>query len=103
MARTYKPRPASVTRTVTERIHKLFQQAQLSESKELSDRYVKLARTLSMKYKVKMPSELKKQFCKHCNVFLRQGKNARVRRNEKGMIYTCLECNKQMRFPIRKK
>ena len=35
-----------------------------SQEPELSDRYVRLARKIAMKYKVKMPSKLKRRFCK---------------------------------------
>jgi ribonuclease P protein subunit RPR2 len=98
--RAYKPKPKKVINAARERINELFKQAELSGSKKYANRYVEIARKISMKNKVKMPSELKKRFCKHCKSYLRHGRNVRVRINEKGTIYTCLECKKQMRFPI---
>ncbi len=97
--RKYKPKPEHIVKTAKERINELFELAESNES--YANRYVSMARKISMKYKVKIPKELKKRFCKHCYKYLRQGKNVRVRRNEKGIVYTCLECNKQMRFPIK--
>ena len=45
---------------------KLFKQAELRFKKqpELSNRYIELARKIAMKYKVKIPRELKRKFCK---------------------------------------
>ena len=99
--RKYKPKPIKIINTAKERINELFKQAQLADSQTLANRYVTLARKISMKYKVRIPSNLKRQFCKHCYKYLRQGKTVRVRRTAKGIIYTCLHCNKQMRFPIK--
>ncbi len=99
--RKYKPKPASQLNTARERITELFKQASKTTDKKLANRYVQLARKISMKIKVRIPSELRRKFCKHCYSYLKQGKNVRVRRTEKGIVYTCLECNKQMRFPIK--
>lgn len=81
-----------------ERIKELFCEAENNE--EYANKYVDLARKISMRYKVPIPRELKRRFCKHCHSFFKN--NFRVRRNEKGIVYTCLKCNKQMRFPIKK-
>ena len=86
-----------------ERIIELFKQAGLifNKSPSLANEYVRKARKLSMKQKIRIPSELKRRFCKHCYKFLKQGKNVRVRRTKKGIVYTCLECEKQTRYPIK--
>jgi ribonuclease P protein subunit RPR2 len=88
-----------------ERIKILFQQAEqrFAENRTLSNRYVTLARKLSMKAKVRIPKELKRKFCKHCYKFLMPGKNARVRVRDNKVVISCLECKKFMRIPILKR
>lgn len=81
-----------------ERIRELFDEAESND--EYADKYVNLARKISMRLKVPIPKELKRKFCKHCYVFF-NGKNLRVRRNKNGIIYTCLKCKKHMRFPVK--
>ena len=84
-----------------ERIGILFKQAKevFKKDKKLANRYVKLARELSMKYKVRVPSELKRRFCKHCYSYLRPSINVRVRTRDGKVVYYCLECKNYMRFP----
>ena len=96
--RKYKPKPEKIVNEAKQKIAELFALAEGNE--KMADRYVYLARKISMKNKVRIPSELKRRFCKYCYCYLRQGKNVRVRRNKKGIVYTCLNCKKQMRFPI---
>lgn len=84
-----------------ERIHELFKQAQLQfddHEKELANRYMYLARRLAMKYKVKVPSELKRKFCKKCLHYLVQGKNVRVRTTGAVIVYSCLDCGHKNRI-----
>ena len=105
MKRKHRKKPESQLRIAKERIIELFKQAELAfrEDPKLSDRYVHLARKISMKYKVKIPSALKKKFCKHCYCFLMPGKNCRVRTKEGKVVYYCLNCKKFMRFLYKKK
>jgi ribonuclease P protein subunit RPR2 len=103
--RAYKPKPAYQTKTALERIRKLFKEAAsaFKEDKKLSNRYVSLARKIAMKYKVKIPSPLKKRFCKHCYSYLKPSVNCRVRLQKEKVVYYCLKCKKFMRFPYKNK
>ena len=87
-----------------ERIEKLFEQAALSfkEHPDLSKRYVALARKLSTRYKVRFTSEQKKNSCKKCNSYLKNGVNSRVRLANGKMIQTCLVCNNVRRMIYKK-
>ncbi len=91
-------------KTAEERIKELFEQADeiYSEEPSLADRYIEKARELSMHYKVNIPSDLQKKFCKHCYSYLRPGSNCRVRTRNDKVVYTCFECNRHMRFPLKK-
>ena len=105
MAKKYSKKPAEHKEIALERINTLFKEASgvFKEDKKLANRYVKLARELAMKFKVRIPSHLKRRFCKHCYSYLMPGENLRVRTREGKVIYYCLECKKFMRIPTRKK
>lgn len=102
--RAYSPKPAKQAKTAKERIAELFRLAEevFDEDEELADRYIGLARKISMRYKVRIPKELKKRFCKHCYSYLVPGKNCRVRTHEGKVVYYCMKCGEVMRFPYRK-
>ena len=88
-----------------ERIKQLFKEADsvFNENPKLANRYVQLARKISMKVKLRMPRTLKRKFCKHCYTYLKPGKNCRVRNYKSRVVYYCENCKKYMRFVINKK
>jgi len=105
MKRKYNKKPSQEIKLARQRIKKLFEQAEqrFGEDPKLSDRYVYLARKIAMKFKIRIPPELKRRFCKHCYSYLVPNKNCRVRiRNDK-IIYSCFNCKKFMRLGYRKK
>lgn len=104
MKRKYKKKPSKQIKIAEERINILFEQARKMFKKDpkLANRYVSLARKIAMKLKVKIPSKLKKQFCKHCYSYLTPPVNVRIRTKEGKLIYYCLNCKKYMRFPYKK-
>jgi ribonuclease P protein subunit RPR2 len=85
------------------RIHYLFSLAEecaLEGKLNLSDRYVAIARTISMKYLVAIPTEHARRFCKHCYSYLLPPLTCRVRIH-RGMIITyCSSCKKYSRIPL---
>jgi ribonuclease P protein subunit RPR2 len=103
MANRYKK--VEHKRIASERIEILFDEAEIAfkEDPKLSDKYVQKARTLSMRYKVKMPRQLRRKFCHHCYSYLVPGKNLRIRTRDSKVIYYCLNCKKYMRFVMGKK
>ncbi len=66
----------------------------------LSKRYVELARSIGMKYNVRLTKKDKLKLCKKCNSFLVPGVNCRVRTHEKRVVVTCLECGHVRRIPF---
>ena len=102
MKRKHKKKPQDQIEIAKERIKELFKQAEDAEQK-YSDRYVEIARKISMKIKVKFTPTQKKKFCKHCFTYLRPGVNCRVRTRDGKLIYTCENCKGIMRFPGLKK
>ena len=85
------------------RIEFLFKKADeiYLTSPVLAHRYVKLARSLAQKVRLRIPRELQRKFCKHCYKYLRSGKNARVRTREGKLIIYCLECKHYTRIPLK--
>ncbi len=71
-----------------------------SEDYELARRYIELARKISMKYKVKIPKELR-VFCKKC-LYPYKSDKIRVRIKKSRVIITCLNCGSIKRYPIKK-
>lgn len=103
--RKYSRKPEEQVKIAKDRIIELFRQAEeaFDKNPKLSDRYVEIARDISMRIKVRIPSELKRRFCKHCYSYLVPGKNCRVRTKEGKVVYYCQNCRKYMRFPYRNK
>ena len=92
---------AEQKRVAAERIVELFRQAEarFKESPMLANRYVEIARKLSMKYKARIPAQLKRRYCKYCHAYLVPSVNCRVRLQNKKVVYYCLDCKRFMRIP----
>ncbi len=95
-------KPTDQIQVAVERIEILFEQAEgaFKDNPELSDRYVEIARKISMKYNVPIAQRYKKRFCRGCNKYISCGANARVRLNSqrKYILITCENCGKKMRY-----
>jgi ribonuclease P protein subunit RPR2 len=81
----------------TKRIEILFTNAVSNARLEpdLAERQALLAKKISMKYKIKMPYEIRSCFCKKCKKFIVPGINSRVRigrSNVKSIRVTCNFC-----------
>lgn len=101
-----KPLPKKLQQEIAqERIQSLFQQAEnrFSTHRDLSHRYVSLARKIAMKVKTQIPKELKRKYCAHCYKFLMPGVNSRIRTRNGKIIISCFECKKFTRIPLRRK
>ena len=67
----------------------------------LANRYVSLARRISMKYLVPIPPEYKRRFCTHCYSYALPGVTCRVRIHRSMIITYCCSCKKLSRIPLR--
>ena len=101
--KSYYKKSRELQKIAKMRINFLFQLANevFKENSKLSDKYVKIARRIAMKYKIRLTSELKKRFCKHCYKYLVPSVNCRVRLHKHRLIYYCLSCKHYMRHPIK--
>ena len=100
MVRKHKQKPVKFQKIAIERINILFNQARKNFSLDptLSNRYVRLARKIAMRYKVNIESKYKRQYCKHCHTYFMPPKTCRVRTKNGKLIYYCLNCKKFSRF-----
>jgi ribonuclease P protein subunit RPR2 len=78
-------------------------EAIFDENKELANSYVRKAKRLAMKVNLRIPSNLRKKYCKHCDSFLVPGKNLRVRTKDSRIVYYCMDCKKYMKFGLKPK
>lgn len=86
------------------RVVKLFELAEqnaLSGKLKLANRYVEIARKISMRYLVSIPKEHKIRFCKHCYSYLLPNVNSRVRINDGKIVIYCNNCKKYTRIPLK--
>jgi len=86
------------------RINQLFLMAEKMASSgdiTLSNRYVEIARKISMRYKISIPKEFKRRVCKNCYKYLVQGLNCRIRIHRGKLIIYCYNCKNYTRIPIK--
>lgn len=86
------------------RINHLFTLAEkyaLSGRLNLANRYVELARKISMRYLVPMPKEFKRRFCKHCYQYLLPHVTCRIRIHRSKLIIYCHNCKRYTRIPLK--
>lgn len=83
-------------------VESLFEKAQGASSIEAASEFVRKARKLAMKYRMRLPTQLRRAFCRHCYTFFVQGKNVRIRTSGGKVVYSCRNCKKFMRFMIPK-
>lgn len=86
------------------RIEKLFimaEEAALQNRFNLANRYVEIARKISMRYLVQIPKRFKRCFCKNCYRYMLPGRTARIRINHGKIVVFCFNCKKISRFIIK--
>lgn len=87
----------------TERMDILFSMAkkEFSSNPERSHRYVALARKISKKYNIKIPSKWRRSYCKNCYKFLAPT-NSSVRLVNGEVNIKCHECDYTIKIPYKK-
>ncbi|WP_227354167.1 ribonuclease P protein component 4 [Haladaptatus salinisoli] len=60
--------------------------------------YVRLARRIAERNRLRLPRRFKRFTCDACDAYLRPGKNARVRLRDDHVVVTC-DCGHQKRYP----
>lgn len=95
-------------RIALQRMDTLFRLAKenVHERSDLAQRYVEIARKISMRARFHMPREHRLYICRRCKRFISPGTSSRVRvqpRREPHLVITCLHCGGHMRIPLKRK
>ena len=61
---------------------------------------VKHARTLAMKYRIRIKKPYNRYFCRKCNSFFMPGRNVKTRIYRNKVIVTCKNCGATRRYPL---
>ena len=73
----------------------------LSGKINVANRYVELARKLSMRNLAPIPKEYKRRFCKYCYGYLLPNVTCRIRINRSKLVVYCYNCMKYIRIPLK--
>ncbi len=102
--RSYRTTRSEVRTIALERIEILLRLAKevTATDQGLARKYVELARKISTRTKVRIPSAEKRFLCKNCGLPLIPGRNARVRttKGNPRVVITCLSCGAVKRYPF---
>ena len=85
-----------IKKIAEKRIKILFDLAEMEVKKsnlKRVQRYIGVARKIGMKAQYTLPKELKRKFCKKCNMLLLPGKTCSVRIGKKKKAIKCFNCN----------
>ncbi|PSQ61300.1 MAG: ribonuclease P [Halobacteriales archaeon SW_9_67_25] len=80
------------------RLQELAREAVTACHDERAKRYVRRARRVAERHRLRLPREFTRFTCDRCDAFLRPGKNARVRLQDGHVVVTC-DCGGQARYP----
>lgn len=86
-----------------ERIERLTDLARAAAKAGDDDRareYVRLARRIAERNRIRLPKRFRRFTCDRCDRYLIPGRNARVRTQDGHVVVTC-ECGAQSRYPYR--
>ncbi len=99
------PRKKYMQKIARERIKILYELAMekaIEGEEDLARRYVDHIVNLSTKYNVRIPRDMKRNFCKRCHTFLIPGKTAQVRLKKGKVVIKCLRCGTYKRYIYRR-
>ncbi len=89
-------------KTAMKHIENLFQQQNEVITKDISlaQRYSDTIRKLAMSFRIRLPREIKRSYCKHCYA-IKTPENTRTRLKGSKLTIFCKNCNKFTRIPYK--
>jgi ribonuclease P protein subunit RPR2 len=83
-----------------ERMERLFELAgkEFGSHPERAHRNVQLARKIAMRYNIRMPARLKRNFCRKCYKYLSPNINCKVSKRHGLLTIKCMECGELMKM-----
>lgn len=88
----------SIARERIDRLHELAREATDADEPKRARRYVRRARRIAERNRIRLPREFVRFTCDRCDSYLRPGKNARVRLQDGYVVITC-DCGAHARYP----
>ena len=82
-----------------DRLHALAKAAAGEGDTDRAREYVRLARRIAERHRLRLPREFRRFTCDACDAFLVPGANARVRLQPGRVVITCEECGEIARYP----
>jgi ribonuclease P protein subunit RPR2 len=83
-----------------ERLEALAREATAEGETERSREYVRLARRIAERHRLRLPRRFRRFTCDRCDSYLRPGANARVRLQSGHVVVRC-DCGELARYPYR--
>lgn len=90
----------SIAEERIERLHGLAREAAADGEFDRSREYVRLARRIAERNRCGLPTAFQRSTCDDCDVYLRPGRNARVRVHRGRVVVRCLDCGATKRYPF---
>lgn len=81
-----------------DRLHALARAAAQEGDDDRAREYVRLARRIAERNRLRLPREFTRFTCDACDAYLLPGHNARVRLRDGHVVVTC-DCGAQSRYP----
>jgi ribonuclease P protein subunit RPR2 len=81
-----------------ERLHDLAREATAGGDVDLAREYVRLARRIAERNRVRLPRRFRRFTCDDCDAYLRPGATARVRLQSGHVAVRCLSCGATKRY-----
>lgn len=88
----------TIARERIERLQSMAREAVREERDERARKYVRRARRIAERHRLRLPKDFSHSICRDCDAFLVPGTNARVRTQSGHVVVTC-ECGSQARYP----
>ncbi|MFB6117583.1 ribonuclease P protein component 4 [Halosegnis sp.] len=89
---------ASIAEARIERLHEAAREAARDGEYDSARSYVRRARRIAERHRLRLPTRFKRFTCDDCDVYLLPGRNARVRVRSGHVVVTC-DCGTQARYP----
>lgn len=81
-----------------DRLHDLASEAAAEGDDERAREYVRLARRVGERHRLRLPRRFRRFTCDRCDRYLKPGRNARTRLRDGHVVVTC-DCGEKARYP----
>lgn len=88
----------TIARERIERLQSMARDAVRAGRDERAREYVRRARRIAERHRLRLPQTFARSICRSCDTFLLPGRNARVRTQSGHVVVTC-DCGDHSRYP----